>query len=144
MVARYLHRCSTRIYGRTTTYQTLIMKVIIAGSRGIGPRTAAWLIASLIETHLKDIDITEVVSGTALGVDQGGELYAQRNSIPVLRFPANWDKHGKSAGHIRNAEMAEHADALIAVWDGVSRGTRHMIDLAEKKGLVVKIINTSR
>lgn len=80
-----------------------------------------------------------VVSGTARGVDQLGEQFAKDFSLPVTRFPANWDAYGKQAGFLRDKEMAEHADALIAVWDGKSRGTEHMIDIATEKGLAVHV-----
>lgn len=66
--------------------------------------------------------ITEVVSGVAHGVDKLGERWAQAHKIPVKQFPAQWNKYGNAAGPIRNREMAEYADALIAVWDGQSRG----------------------
>jgi len=84
-------------------------------------------------------EVTEVVSGTARGVDQGGELWASVQGRPVKRFPADWDTYGKSAGHRRNAEMAKYADALVAIWDGKSRGTANMISEARKRGLVVFI-----
>lgn len=98
------------------------MRVIIAGSREIKD----W------ETIYTAVDnskfsITEVVSGKARGVDQYGELWAKAHSIPIIEFPANWDRLGKRAGFIRNETMAEYADALIAVWDGKSKGTFHMI-----------------
>jgi hypothetical protein len=76
-----------------------------------------------------------VISGTARGADKLGELWAEHFGIPVERFPADWDKFGKSAGYKRNAEMADNAEALIALWDGKSRGTKHMIDIAKSKGL---------
>jgi len=55
------------------------------------------------------------------------EEWARENGIPIKRFPADWDKHGKAAGPIRNRAMAEYADALLAVWDGESKGTANMI-----------------
>jgi hypothetical protein len=85
--------------------------------------------------------ITEVVSGTARGADRTGEQWASENNVPVKRFPADWDKHGKRAGYLRNADMAEYAEALVAFWDGQSRGTKHMIDLAEKAGLRVSVVH---
>lgn len=66
-------------------------------------------------------------------------MWARRNNVPVEKYPANWDKYGKSAGYIRNEEMAKVADSLLAIWDGKSRGTKHMIDIATKKGLTVFI-----
>jgi hypothetical protein len=110
------------------------MKTIIAGSRSF---TNPESIALAVETS--GFAVTEVVSGTARGVDQLGELWAKQHSIPVKRFPANWDKFGKSAGYRRNEEMAQYADALVAIWDGYSRGTSHMIDLAKQLGLKVHV-----
>jgi glycerophosphoryl diester phosphodiesterase len=84
--------------------------------------------------------ITEVVSGTASGVDILGERWARLRQIPVKRFPANWSL-GKRAGYLRNVEMACYAEAVIVVWDGVSRGSKHMIDIAHTKKLKVFIYN---
>ena len=106
------------------------MKTIIAGSRTITDY-------QLIEDCCQLENITEVVSGTARGVDKLGEQYANNHNIPVKLFPANWDYYGKSAGYKRNEEMADYADQLIAFWDGNSRGTEHMIRIAQKKGLRV-------
>lgn len=93
--------------------------------------------------------ITEVVSGGQVsrdattgdlyGADYLGEQWAKRHMIPIRRFAADWRKHGKAAGPIRNDEMARYADQLIAVWDGQSRGTRDMIDRAERYGLKVYV-----
>lgn len=117
------------------------MKTIIAGSRSI---TDYNVVKKVIKQS--KFSITEVVSGTAFGVDRQGERFGHENKIPIKRFPAEWGEYGKSAGYIRNAEMAKYADALIAIWDGESRGTKHMIDLARSKGLktyvkVVKGVN---
>ncbi len=83
--------------------------------------------------------ITEVVSGTARGADLAGETWAIMDDVPIKRFPADWDTYGKRAGYLRNEQMAEYADALVAVWDGVSRGTNHMIEAAKVAGLKVSI-----
>lgn len=96
-------------------------KVIIAGSRSITDYKA------IREAYLNyEIRISEVVSGCAAGVDTLGEQLAEEFGIPVKKFPADWDKHGKSAGILRNIEMADYADELLSVWDGVSMGTKHM------------------
>lgn len=107
------------------------MKVIIAGSRTVNDYFE--IVKALTFAGYTVENVTEVVSGTARGVDQLGELLAQRNNIPVKKFPANWDKYGKSAGYRRNADMAKYADSLVAVWDGESKGTKHMIDLMNKE-----------
>lgn len=113
------------------------MKVIIAGSRSI---TDAFMVRRAVEDS--GFRVTEVVCGLARGVDKLGRLYAQRNNIPVKEFPANWEKFGRAAGFKRNREMALYADALIAIWDGYSKGTANMIRQAEERSLklfVVKI-----
>ncbi len=106
------------------------MKTIIAGSRDIK-------LYSIVEKAIQQsvFEITTVISGTANGVDKLGEEYAKKYNLPVLKFPANWDKYGKSAGYIRNDEMARNAEALIAIWDDKSKGTANMISIARKKYL---------
>ena len=105
------------------------MKTIIAGCRDF---TDYNLLKSKVDYYRKDNAITEVVCGGATGADALGENYAVQNGIPVKGFPADWNKHGKAAGPIRNRQMAEYADCLIAVWDGKSRGTKNMIDEMNK------------
>jgi hypothetical protein len=106
------------------------MKVIIAGSRSI---TSYDKLVKTIEQS--GFDITEIVSGGARGVDTLGEHYAHNNNIPLTIIKAEWDKYGRSAGYKRNVQMADYADALIALWDGESRGTRHMITIAKVRDL---------
>ena len=108
------------------------MRTIVAGSRNISD--IRQLHAALVECGWVP---TTIISGGARGADRLGERWAEQMGLPLEIYPADWDKHGKSAGHKRNAEMAEVADALIALWDGQSRGTAGMIDLARRKGLRV-------
>lgn len=98
------------------------MKVIIAGSRSIEEYGLVELAVRLSGFH-----VTQVISGTARGVDRLGEQWARRNGVSLRKMPANWAQHGNKAGYERNAEMAEVGDALVAIWDGKSRGTAHMI-----------------
>lgn len=109
-----------------------IMKTIIAGSRNI---TDYEIVKQAI--ILSGISVSEVVSGRARGVDTLGEKYALENNLPIKEFPALWDIWGRSAGYMRNSQMAEYAEALVAVWDGSSRGTAHMISEAKKNKLQV-------
>lgn len=111
------------------------MKTVIAGSR------LASITADTVAQAVRECgwDPSLVISGTAMGADRAGELWAEANGIPILRCPANWDLHGRSAGIIRNTEMAGKADALIALWDGKSKGTYHMINVAQSKGLRVYV-----
>lgn len=84
-------------------------------------------------------EISEVVSGTCRGGDKLGETYAKLNKIPLTKFLPDWNKYGKKAESILNEEMADYAEALIALWDGKSKGTKNMIDITSKKVLMVFI-----
>jgi hypothetical protein len=112
------------------------MKTIIAGSRTIDTYTA---VALAVARSTWAAHITEVVSGAAPGVDALGERWAKEHGVPAKRFRADWERDGKAAGPIRNAKMAEYADALIAVWDGESRGTADMVNQAQRRGLKVYV-----
>lgn len=105
------------------------MKVVIAGSRDIVDQ---YVVNEAINES--DIKISEIVSGCARGVDTLGEIYARDNNIQIVKFPANWKRYGKAAGPMRNSDMAEYADVLIAIWDGKSRGTQNMINEMKKRG----------
>ena len=113
------------------------MKVIIAGSRGFNDYEKLCTVCNFTLSNQSEI---EIVSGTARGADKLGEKYAKEKGYSIKKFPPNWDKFGKSAGYKRNAQMAEYADALIAFWDGKSKGTKHMIDLASKNKLKIRVI----
>lgn len=105
-------------------------KTIIAGTRSItDPETLKEALDQI------DWEIDEVVSGTQKGVDRLGEAYAESEYLPVKKFEPDWDQHGKAAGPIRNREMANYADALLAVWNGQSPGTRSMIETAQEEDL---------
>lgn len=110
------------------------MKVIIAGSRGVTDYKA-------VERAMKrsGFDVTEVFNGGADGVDALGARWARERRIVVRLFIAWWNVHGKAAGPMRNEEMAKEADALVAVWDGESRGTMDMIRRAEAHKLPMKV-----
>lgn len=98
------------------------MKTIIAGTRDFDDYEAMRNV--LRGEHLR---ITEVVSGTASGADALGEQWAEEHGILITKFRADWKKHGKAAGPIRNAEMAAYADYLFLFWDGKSRGSASML-----------------
>lgn len=116
------------------------MKVIIAGGRNFEDYDLLCRKADKILSQQHEV---EVVSGAAKGADKLGERYAEERGFPIKRFPADWGTHGKAAGYIRNEEMALYADALIAFWDEQSKGTKHMIDIAELHGLKTRIIKYS-
>jgi len=115
-------------------------RIIIAGSRKIKDYE---YIASILDEYLDGMYKPILLTGMATGPDRYGYRYAKRNKYDVEEYPADWNTHGKSAGYIRNAEMAKKATNLIAFWDGKSKGTKHMIDIAKKNKLKVKIIKYS-
>jgi hypothetical protein len=102
------------------------MKIIIAGGRDF--TDWEYFNAYMNFTIPPWIKIDEIVSGGAKGADALGEQFAQLNNIPLKVIPADWDRHGRKAGPIRNAEMGIYADGLVAFWDGKSTGTKHMIE----------------
>lgn len=115
-------------------------KVIIAGCRNFNDYP---LLKERCECYLQNKIKTHnviIVSGHASGADPLGEQFAKEHRLSCKLHPADWDKHGRAAGPIRNAQMAGIPDALIAFWDGKSRGTKSMIELAKQKGLRVSIV----
>ena len=124
------------------------LRVIIAGSRDFNDYEL--LKKSAIEIITKKTmlpDLTRIISGGARGADTLGERFANEMGLEISRFIPDWDGLGKRAGYVRNAEMAKFAveddndGMLIAFWDGQSRGTKHMIDLAKRYGLEVHVVN---
>lgn len=116
-----------------------MFKVIVAGTRTFNDIDL--LNHNLIQ-FLKGKRPSEItiVSGCAKGADTLGEKFAESYNIKIAKFPADWKKFKKSAGHIRNEDMARYADACIVFWDGESRGTESMIDLAKKYGLILEVV----
>jgi hypothetical protein len=114
------------------------MKIIIAGSRNF---TNYQKLKQECDKFLQDYKNIKIVSGAHYkGADKLGEKYASEKKIKIIKFPANWIKYGKAAGPKRNKQMAIYADAYIAFWDGESKGTKNMIQLAERKKIKIKLI----
>lgn len=114
-------------------------KIIIAGGRDFKGTPLFIRRVDKLINRIEDQDIT-IISGKARGADKFGEDYAEARGYPVEYYPADWDQYGKSAGYIRNKEMAKNATHLIAFWDGKSKGTKHMIDLARSFNLKICVI----
>ena len=115
-------------------------KVIVCGSREfknqeLMEKKLDYLLVNKISTSR-----VIILSGCARGADLCGERYAIEKWLDIERFPAQWEQYGKSAGFKRNADMIEKADAVVAFWDGKSRGTQHMIELARKRNVPIRII----
>jgi hypothetical protein len=123
-----------------------ILKVIIAGGRGFSDfELLTDSLDRILSKAFKARDEVRIISGTAQGADRMGEQYAVDHHLEVDRYPADWDRYGRSAGYKRNVQMAKVATHLVAFWDGQSRGTKHMIDIAVRLGLTVVVVyyNTS-
>jgi len=116
-------------------------KIIVAGGRDfynyelVKESLKAWVTNNAAQHTII------IISGAARGADRLGEQAGKELGYFIKQFPAQWEKYGRSAGYKRNDEMAKHADVLLAFWDGESRGTKHMIDTANRKGLEVNIVN---
>jgi len=124
-----------------------MIKVIIAGGRDFNNfELLVAKVDNILKAYQPNIEIvsggqiTISTSGNKYGADYFGEVYATIMRYKRTKFKADWDKYGKSAGPIRNKEMADYSDALIAFWDGKSKGTKGMISLARDKGIPVRII----
>lgn len=107
------------------------MKVIIAGGRNV--KRLEDITAAVRESGFL---ITEVVSGGAYGADRLGEEWARDQGIPVRTFRPDWSL-GKAAGPIRNRMMGLYADAAIVIWDGQSRGSKHMVSVMHDLGKLI-------
>ena len=81
-----------------------------------------------------------LVSGGALGADSLAERYSIEWSLPICIFKPDWTRFGKSAGYIRNKDIVNFADEVVAFWDGKSKGTKHTIDLAERQNKTLVVI----
>ena len=116
-----------------------MFKVIIAGGRDFSD----YEFLKLTMDHLLSNITSEIgiVCGMAKGADLLGKRYANEKGYKVFCFPADWSSFGKSAGFVRNEEMAQNADALVAFWNGNSRGTQHMIKTAERYKLKIRVKN---
>ncbi len=114
-------------------------KVIVAGSRDFNDYK---LMCDTLDNLLKNKRRTHkiiVICGMAKGADLLGYRYANTRNYSIRCFPAEWETHGKKAGVIRNEEMAKNADALVAFWNGISPGTKNMIETAKNYNLNIRI-----
>ena len=114
------------------------MKLAVVGSRTFNDYD---LLKSKLDAIHQRKPITLIVSGGAKGTDSLSEKWAKENNVETLIFIPDWEKYGKKAGFLRNEDIIKNADAVVACWDGVSKGTLSSINLAKKQGkscLIVK------
>lgn len=124
------------------------LRIVIAGSRDFNDyELLKREVLNIVKYDNRPKDYVKVISGGARGADTLGERFAKEFGLEVKRFIPDWESIGRRAGYIRNAEMAKYSvedgsdGMLIAFWDGKSKGTKHMIDLANKYELEVHIVN---
>lgn len=111
------------------------MKVLICGSRSINDPT---LVSRAVSQS--GMAPTHIISGGARGVDRLAFEYASSRGIEFTEYLADWDRYGKRAGFMRNCVMVGVAQAVIAIWDGKSQGTKHSIDYATSQGKRVFVL----
>ena len=118
-------------------------RVIVAGGRDFNDYVLLKQVCDQMLAHKKQTHQITIVSGGARGADALATQYARdtSNDFNLVIINANWEVYGKSAGFIRNTEMAEFANALIAFWDSESKGTKHMIDTAKNKQLLRHVVS---
>lgn len=114
--------------------------IIIAGTRTFNeyPLLDVAVKNFIVENKIKRP--VSIVCGMAQGADLLGKKFAENYNIPVIEMPADWETFGKSAGYIRNKEMAKISRYCICFWDKKSKGTKHMIDLAKEYNLILKVV----
>lgn len=115
-----------------------MIKVIVAGGRDFTDREGLLkAFHQFMEPYANEQIV--IVSGGAKGADAIGEWIGKEYGITTVIMRAQWEKFGKSAGYRRNEQMAQYGSHLLAAWDGASKGTKHMIDLAKQYGLITQI-----
>jgi hypothetical protein len=107
------------------------MKLAIIGSRGAGEPEYT-LLCKAIRQHYSTIGFDEIISGGAKGADSLAARYAKTAGVKLTEFLPDWDKHGKAAGFIRNEDIIKSADQVLAIWDGLSRGTGNSLSIAKR------------
>lgn len=112
-------------------------RVIVAGGRDFNNYD---LLKQKLDIYLANLNNIVIISGKAEGADRLGEEYAKENNYKLVMYQADWNTYGKAAGPIRNKQMAEYGEYLIAFWDGKSKGTKNMIEVAKELGLKIKIV----
>ena len=120
-----------------------IAKIIVAGSRNFNNYNLLETKLDKILNNLSEINDIEIVSGGAIGADTLAEKYAKNNNYKLSIFPANWIQYGKKAGYLRNKQMADYVGKdgyLVAFWDGRSRGTKMMIDIAKDMNIKTRVV----
>ena len=108
------------------------MKLLVAGSRSI---------TEFDLTPFIPADTELIISGGAAGIDTIAEVYADTHRLSKLILRPRYDKYGRAAPIRRNEAMVELSDAVLVIWDGVSKGTRATVRFAQKTGKSVMVVS---
>ena len=117
----------------------MIKRIVVAGSRDYNNYDESKSYIDFCVSRIRKKYEIIIVSGGCRGADMLGERYAKENGFKVEKYPADWKKYGRTAGPIRNKQMAEVCDYAICFWDGKSEGTKSMIEFAAKYGKPIRI-----
>ena len=120
------------------------MKVVVSGSRGINNYDYvrnAFIFSGIWKRFKSNLTILHGACKNSPDIQAG--KFAKNNALKCEEYPADWDVHGKRAGMLRNIEMGKQADALVAIWDGISKGTKQMIDWCDNRGLYCYVLDIS-
>ncbi len=114
------------------------MKLAIVGSRSFTDWEELFI---TIHELVRIVEIELIVSGGAKGADKLAERFADFFDIPKKVIKPEWKLYGRKAGFLRNQDIVDAADKVIAFWDGKSKGTKSTIDIAKSQDKLLKIIN---
>ena len=109
------------------------LRLLITGSRGIPPAYTYERFQNDLEKELKGQLPDVLLNGCAAGIDEWARTWAVAHDIPIKSYPAEWTKHGKKAGILRNVQMVDAASHVVGFWDGKSPGTRQCVNYARRK-----------
>jgi len=115
------------------------MKLAVVGSRSLYNTQAQTLLSNTIDDIREYAKVEEIITGGASGIDVLAIRYATIHSIPYKVITPDYNKHGKYAPLIRNKQIVDECDKLVAIWDGHSTGTSHTVKLAMKQKKLIKV-----
>lgn len=113
-------------------------RVIVAGGRDFNDYMQ---LEQVLDKFLADKPEAKIISGMAEGADTLAIQYADKHKLTKILFPANWKRHPRRAGFLRNEDMLTIGTHLVAFWNGKSHGTQHMIEITKAKGIPVTVVS---
>ncbi len=119
----------------------MMKRLILAGGRNFsGSLLLEYEMKKVLFFGMKNGYEFTILSGNARGADSLGIKFAKNNNLPFEIFNPDWMKHGRSAGIVRNVEMAKTADFCLCFWDGKSPGTNHMRRICKSKNIALRTV----